>query len=440
MTIRRGSLPAVIGVGAVAVSIAVAVFLAAASGGDQGSASAPGAAVAAASAAAGPGTTGQPGGASVDSAGLAVTLPAAGSHVAAGTAPWASGASASTDPSSAAGTGTAAAGGPPLASTTEPGSPPRQLIVPDVIAAVPGGISAAEVARIAHLAQVRSVLPVAGARISVNGQPVNVLAAPASTLRPWTPPATAAAAGVWDDFAQGDLITSSQAAAGLHLRAGQGYPVTAARQGQLTFGGQALLGVPGVDAIVNEATAGNLGLVPGVAVLINAPAARVDVLVSQVKAIVGGGGQVVRLVPEAVTTQLPIATHVPTGKPANYLELYQESAAQYCPGLSWTVLAAIGEIESNNGQDVGPSSAGALGPMQFLPSTWAVWGTGGFGDAGAPDIMNPFDAVPSAARMLCSDGAGKGGQSLYNAIFAYNHADWYVNEVLTLAAEYAREY
>jgi membrane-bound lytic murein transglycosylase B len=104
------------------------------------------------------------------------------------------------------------------------------------------------------------------------------------------------------------------------------------------------------------------------------------------------------------------------------------------------VLAAIGEIESDNGQNMGPSSAGALGPMQFLPSTWATWGTDGFGDTGPPDILNPYDAVPSAARMLCADGAAKDGQALWNAIFDYNHASWYVDEVLTLAQEYAHEY
>jgi hypothetical protein len=174
--------------------------------------------------------------------------------------------------------------------------------------------------------------------------------------------------------------------------------------------------------------------------LINAPAAQMDALVTKVTQILGSGGQVVRLVPESVTTKLPVDTSVPTGKPTNYLMLYQESAARYCAGLSWTVLAAIGEIESADGQNMGPSSAGALGPMQFLPSTWKTWGTDGFGDTGPPDIMNPLDAVPSAARMLCADGAAKGGQSLRSAIFDYNHANWYVDEVLTLAAEYAHEY
>ena len=104
------------------------------------------------------------------------------------------------------------------------------------------------------------------------------------------------------------------------------------------------------------------------------------------------------------------------------------------------MLAAIGEIESGNGANVGPSSAGALGPMQFLPSTWAIWGIDAFGETGAPNIMDPLDAVPSAARMLCADGAGNGGPSLARAIFDYNHAGWYVTEVLDLAAQYAREY
>jgi membrane-bound lytic murein transglycosylase B len=104
------------------------------------------------------------------------------------------------------------------------------------------------------------------------------------------------------------------------------------------------------------------------------------------------------------------------------------------------VLAAIGQIESADGTNVGPSSAGALGPMQFLPSTWAQWGIDGFGQTGVPDVLNPYDAVPSAARLLCADGAAGGGQALYSAIFDYNHADWYVNEVLALAAQYATDY
>jgi hypothetical protein len=437
------TLPAVIG-GAVAVSAAVATALTFTGGrGHAEGGSSPGATPAGARQAAqagapgGQGSAGHaPGDTSADAAAMAVSLPMAGSRLlpdpGSTPAPWGKAAfPAAATPASA----TRPVG-------AQPGTPPRQLVVPDIIAAVPGGISAAQIASISRLGNVRTVLPIDGARISVNGQPVNVLAAPADQLRSWTPPATAASAAVWADFAAGDLITTAAAAAGLGLQAGRSYPVTAAIQSQLTFGASALLAVPGVDGIVNQAQAARLGLVKNVAVLINAPAARMDDLVAQVRQVLGtsGGGQVVRLVPEVVSTKLPVDTQVPVGRPANYLMLYRASAAQYCPGMSWTVLAAIGEIESNNGQNMGPSSAGALGPMQFLPSTWAQWGINGFGDTGPPDIMNPFDAVPSAARMLCADGAGQGGQALRQAIFDYNHADWYVNEVLALAAEYARGY
>ena len=165
----------------------------------------------------------------------------------------------------------------------------------------------------------------------------------------------------------------------------------------------------------------------------------------RVRAVLGTGGTVRNLVPVTAVTSLPVDDTVPAGRPANWLDLYRESAALYCPGLSWTVLAAIGEIESADGANDGPSSAGALGPMQFMPSTWRIWGTDGFGQTGPPDVMNPLDAVPSAARMLCADGAAQGGtaqggSALSAAIFAYNHATWYVSEVLALAGEYAQEY
>jgi len=342
---------------------------------------------------------------------------------------------------------------PPLPGATAPpkapGSPadagaagatvPR-LVVPDVIAAVPGGVTAADLAKLKKLSQVRSVLAIDGARITVNGKPLTVLGAAASALRPWLPPATAASTQVWRDFAAGDLITTAAAAHALRLTHGTAYPVEAAVRTTLTAGATALLGVAGVDAIVNQATARKLGLVRDVAVLINAPAADMIQLATQVKTVLGASSQVVRLAPVVTSTSLPVDSHPPTGMPSSYLALFQESAAQYCPGLSWTVLAAIGQIESGDGANTGPSSAGALGPMQFLPSTWKIWGIDGFGETGPPDIMNPYDAVPSAARLLCGSGAAQGGQALRQAIFTYNHATWYVDEVLALAGEYAREF
>ena len=111
--------------------------------------------------------------------------------------------------------------------------------------------------------------------------------------------------------------------------------------------------------------------------------------------------------------------------PASYLALFEKAGAAY--GIPWPVLAAIGFEESGFGADDGPSSAGALGPMQFEPSTWAEFGDGG-------NIMDPADAIPAAARLLVANGAPG---NLSQAIFAYNHASWYVDEVLAQAARYA---
>jgi Transglycosylase SLT domain len=351
----------------------------------------------------------------------------------------AAGAAASATPSPQAATAGTAGGGDPTSSATLTGATAPRLIVPDVIASVPGGVTKADLTRLRKLGGVRAVLAIDGAKISVNGAQLTVLAAAASALRPWTPPATAADAPLWSDLAAGDLITTAAAGRTAKLVAGSQYPVSAGTSSRLTVGAQAPVGISGVDGIVDQARGRQLGLVRNIAVLVNAPATSPLTLVTQVKKALGGNATVIRLVPAEVSTSLPVDATPSTGQPASYLQLFQESAARYCPGLSWTVLAAIGQIESADGQNMGPSTAGALGPMQFLPSTWAIWGTDGFGDTGPPNIMNPYDAVPSAARLLCADGAASGGQGLRAAIFGYNHATWYVNEVLTLAGEYAQE-
>ena len=339
-----------------------------------------------------------------------------------------------------ASTGTAGEGADgPTSHATLTGATTPRLIVPDVIASAPGGVTAADLARLRKLSGVRAVLAIDGAKISVNGKQLTVLAAAESALRPWTPPATASDAQLWSNFAAGDLITTASAGQAAGLVSGSRYPVTAGTSSQLTVGLQAPVGISGVDGIVDSGRGRQLGLVRNIAVLVNAPASNPLTLVSQVETALGGSATVIRLVPAEVSTSLPVDATPTTGRPSSYLQLFQESAAKYCPGLSWTVLAAIGQIESADGQNMGPSTAGALGPMQFLPSTWTTWGTDGFGDTGAPNIMNPYDAVPSAARLLCADGAASGGQGLRAAIFDYNHASWYVNEVLTLAGEYAQE-
>jgi murein DD-endopeptidase MepM/ murein hydrolase activator NlpD len=133
---------------------------------------------------------------------------------------------------------------------------------------------------------------------------------------------------------------------------------------------------------------------------------------------------------------VPFTTGVAAPAPTTFSQLRQLwGAAGTTYGIPWPVLAAINKVETNFGRNLGPSSAGAVGWMQFMPSTWLRWGVDANGD-GVADPANPADAIFSAARYL----AAAGGQSdLHRAVFAYNHADWYVNEVLGLASLYGRD-
>ncbi|MDQ4126566.1 MAG: lytic murein transglycosylase [Actinomycetota bacterium] len=117
-----------------------------------------------------------------------------------------------------------------------------------------------------------------------------------------------------------------------------------------------------------------------------------------------------------------------------YVKLYRESAEKYGFGEDWYILAAVGKVESDHGANLGPSSAGAMGPMQFLPSTWETSGVDGNGD-GVANIMDPEDAIPAAARYLKDGGAPR---DWYRALYTYNHADWYVKKVLAVAEGYRR--
>lgn len=117
-----------------------------------------------------------------------------------------------------------------------------------------------------------------------------------------------------------------------------------------------------------------------------------------------------------------------------YIRLYRASAKKYGFGKDWYILAAVGKVETNHGENMGPSSAGAMGPMQFMPSTWKTSGVDGNGD-GVANVMDPRDAIPAAARYLKTGGAPK---DWYAALFSYNHADWYVKKVLGVAEGYRR--
>lgn len=125
------------------------------------------------------------------------------------------------------------------------------------------------------------------------------------------------------------------------------------------------------------------------------------------------------------------------GVPAGLVSIYQAAAAKYGLGSQGpSVLAAINEVESDFGRNLSTSSAGAVGWMQFEPGTWARYGVTPSG-APAPDGPqgwdDPADAIFSAANYLHANGAPADWQG---AIFNYNHAQWYVDEVLSLAQSY----
>jgi len=113
--------------------------------------------------------------------------------------------------------------------------------------------------------------------------------------------------------------------------------------------------------------------------------------------------------------------------PPFLLPIYQAAGIQY--SVPWQVLAAINEIETDYGRNLNVSSAGALGWMQFMPPSWEAYGVDANGD-GVKDPFNPADAIFAAARYLKAAGADT---DLPRAIFAYNHADWYVESVLLRA-------
>jgi cell wall-associated NlpC family hydrolase len=128
--------------------------------------------------------------------------------------------------------------------------------------------------------------------------------------------------------------------------------------------------------------------------------------------------------------------------PPAYLALYLD-AARTCVGLPWGVLAGIGTVESDNGQSDAPgvhsgaNFAGAEGPMQFEPATFTEYAVDA--DPSVPlSVYDPTDAIYTAAAMLCANGAASGTQAgISQAVFAYNHSQAYVADVLAWAARYS---
>ncbi|WP_308250254.1 lytic murein transglycosylase [Sphaerisporangium fuscum] len=342
---------------------------------------------------------------------------------------------------------------PPLAQATAEGqvvlaTPPR------LIAVTRQSVSQDTLLKVAALKDVTKVTLADGGAVRFSAATLNLLAVDPMEFRTWAPKAVAEEPAVWDALARGEFVAESATAGRYMLQLGGEYD--AGTGSRLRVAASAPFGLPGVDGLVSREVGRALGLVPGVAVLVHTPRAKASDVGARVKRLLGKGAQIITIganrvtrPPVPVPSASPTAAPVPVaarersgtslvGRPGSYLDLYKISAG-VCPGLSWTVLAAIGQVESGHGRNNGPSSAGALGPMQFMPATWKAYGVDGDGD-GKADIWSPYDAVPSAAHYLCANGGGQGGAKLRSAVFRYNHSWDYVNRVLGIAEAYARAY
>ncbi|HVU74334.1 MAG TPA: lytic transglycosylase domain-containing protein [Mycobacteriales bacterium] len=333
---------------------------------------------------------------------------------------------------------------PVVAASTSPSPSPRplpplpstvgrltSLLEPDAFVQLKHGATPKQLAAVHELRFVTGVTLVDAGEIRVEGRPIRVLGVDPATFRAFTPGPTASSDALWQSLARGELtlgydVGISQRALGRTVRTRDGQ----VRQ-RIRLGAFAAVGLPHAGALLAHRPAIALGVHRNNALILSAPQADAESLSADLHKVFGDQAEVELLGRFALDDSPSSYTG---GRPRTYRQLYQ-AAAKTCPGLSWTVLAAIGQIESDHGRNSGPSSAGALGPMQFLPSTWKDWGEDADGD-GQANIMDPYDAVYSAARYLCSYGPGNGIDALKRAIFGYNHADWYVDEVLALAVRY----
>jgi soluble lytic murein transglycosylase-like protein len=113
--------------------------------------------------------------------------------------------------------------------------------------------------------------------------------------------------------------------------------------------------------------------------------------------------------------------------PGELLGYYRQAERRF--GVPWEALAAVNYVESKFGRVVSNSSAGAQGPMQFIPSTWAAYGLGG-------DVHDPHDAILGAANYLRANGAPA---SMREALYHYNPVTEYVDAVATYAGAIRRD-
>jgi hypothetical protein len=306
----------------------------------------------------------------------------------------------------------------------------KRVYLPDALVSLPASASSGQLDAIRKIKGVQGIVSVATGATTFGGRKVNALAVDPSTFRAFTPQPTAESDGLWQAVARGEAVASYALDKAKKLPLGDDLPLGPVKNVRL--GALAEFSLPGVDVVV-DSSRGKAAKLTGTALLVSAPSGTESSLRHDIAGVTGGTVAVKMLRPTFTVPTTFDVGGARSNAPGDLRTLYMQ-AATTCPGLPWGVLAGIGQVETDHGRNTAVSSAGAMGPMQFEPSTWAIYGVDGDGD-GKANILDQVDAVYSAARYLCAGGGGN-PNTLYDAIFSYNHADWYVREVLGLAAQY----
>lgn len=322
-----------------------------------------------------------------------------------------------------------------------------RLFLPDASVDLGREPTATELSRAAKAPGIQGATAVSYGTASLAGRVAHVAGVDPSSFRGFTPRPTAASDPLWQAVARGEAVVAYPFDRSRKVPLGG--MVTLGHASGIRIGALAEFSLPGVDAVVDRTVASAAG-VRGARMYVSSPTGDSASLTAALRRVLGQAVTVHMLRPafapqlasgaSSTSTASGTSSGVVSGSsgtaqtgPLDLRTLYQRAAAT-CPGLPWGVLAGIGQVETDHGRATAVSSAGAEGPMQFLPSTFAIYGVDGNGD-GKADINNQADAVYSAARYLCASGGGV-PSTVRDAVFSYNHSTQYVDTVMSLAAQY----